>query len=335
MGLVWRGPKPSTRNERNIMLTVRYAWLIAVQAMMVALPCCAYDVNGSIDPAASLTVFLYGATTPFENSTISDADGHFHFAKVPAGTYTLAIVTAARGEAVQTIEVSKTLVDSKGRLDIALKIDAAKLESEGGRGTVATVSATYLSVPDRATKEYGEAQRCLARSDSACASTHLERAVAVAPQFTAAWNQRGTLAYQTQQYADAERYFRKALKTDPEAFEPLVNLGGVLLNLNRPREALGYNQSAARRRPNDALANSQLGLNYFDLDQMDLAETSLTTAIRLDPAHFSNPQLALAQIYLRRSDRAAAVEQMQDFLKRHPDSTRVTQVRGEIAALEK
>jgi Tfp pilus assembly protein PilF len=310
---------------------MRYAWLITVQVVM-ALPCRAYDVNGRIDPASSVTVFLHGATTPFENSTTSDSDGHFHFAKIPAGTYTLAIVTAARGEAVQTIEVSPALVDSKGRLDIALKLDAAKLESEGGRGTVATVSATYLSIPDRATKEYEEAQRCLTRNDSACASTHLERAVTVAPRFTAAWNQLGTIAYQSHRFSDAEADFRKALETDPDAFEPLVNLGGVLLSLERPREALDYNQSAVRRRPNDALANSQLGLNYFELNEMAPAEAFLKTAIQLDPAHFSHPQLTLAEIYLRRGDRAAALEQMQDFLKRHPDSTQAARVRAALAA---
>lgn len=122
---------------------------------MVTLPCRAYDVNGAIDPAESVTLFLHGATAPFENSTTSDSDGHFHFAKVPAGTYTLAIVTAARGKAVQTIEVCTGLVDSKGRLDIALKLDAAGLESEGGRATVATMSATfyrYRIAPRRNTK---------------------------------------------------------------------------------------------------------------------------------------------------------------------------------------
>ncbi len=302
---------------------------------MVALPCRAYDLNGRIDPAGSVTVFLHGATTPYENSTISDADGRFHFAKVPAGTYTVVIVTAARGEAVRTIDVSKGLVDSKGRLEIALKLDSAKLESEGGRGTVATVTATYLSIPDRAMKEYEEAQRCLTRSDSACASTHLERAVTVAPRFTAAWNQLGTIAYQSHRYPEAEGDFRKALETDPDAFPPLVNLGGVLLNLDRPQEALDYNQSAVRRRPNDALANSQLGLNYFELNEPELAETSLKNAIQLDPAHFSHPQLTLAEIYLHRGDRAAAAEQMQDFLKRHPDSAQATRVRAMLAALSR
>jgi hypothetical protein len=63
--------------------------------------------------------------------------------------YTLVISTAARGAARQTIELSPGTVDSKGRLDIVIRIDGGRLESEGVRATGATVSATILSIPDR------------------------------------------------------------------------------------------------------------------------------------------------------------------------------------------
>ena len=138
-----------------------------------------------------------------------------------------------------------------------------RLESEGARGTPATVSATVLSIPERAVSEYEEARRCLSRRDSERAVQHLSRAVQMAPQFSAAWNQLGVMAYQVRRYSDAETNFRRALAADPEAFEPLVNLGGVLLNLKRPADALPYNQSAVMRRPNNALANSQLGLDLL------------------------------------------------------------------------
>jgi Tfp pilus assembly protein PilF len=161
----------------------------------------------------------------------------------------------------------------------------------------------------------------------------LRRAVEIAPQFSAAWNQLGTIAYQTRQFSDAETNFRKALAANPEAFEPLVNLGGVLLNLGRLREALGYNQQAVARRPNDALANSQLGLSYFELDEMDLAEKYLKAAVQIDPAHFSHPQLPLAEIYIQRGDRVSAVQALRSFLDRHPDSPEAAGVRVKIAAL--
>jgi len=130
----------------------------------------------ALEPAASVPVFLHGATAPFESSTVSGVDGRFRFSKLVAGTYTLAVSSAVR-----TVELGPGTVDSKGRLDIVLKI-------ENGPSANATVSVTVLSIPDRATKEYEEARRCLSRRDSQCAAAHLQRAVEMAPRFAAAWS---------------------------------------------------------------------------------------------------------------------------------------------------
>ena len=63
-------------------------------------------------------------------------------------------------------------------------------------------------------------------------------------------------------------------------------------------------------RPNDALANSQLGMTYFAMGKFELAEKHLKEARTLDPGHFSHPQFVLAKIYMRRSDREAAAAQL-------------------------
>jgi tetratricopeptide (TPR) repeat protein len=308
---------------------MRRAWLVAV----LVFNCHGYELTGRIEPSAALPVFLHGATTPFENSTVSGTDGRFGFRKLPAGTYTLALSTAVRGEVLQTVELSPGTVDSRGRVDVLVRIDRAHLESDGRRASGATVSAVVLSVPERALREHAEAQRCLSRRQPDCAVAHLQRAVEIAPRFAAAWNQLGTIAYQTRRYNDAEANFRRALEADAEAFEPLVNLGGVLLNLGHPGQATEFNRRAVERRPNDALANSQLGISYFESGDLDQAETYLKIAVRLDPAHFSHPQLILAEIYRRRGDLPAARAALSSFLEQHPDSPDAAGVRQKMASL--
>jgi len=281
----------------------------------------AFDLTGHIQPPAVAYVYLHGATAPFESSTESGDDGRFRFRKVAAGTYTLTVANTA-----ETIEIGPGTANSRGRVDIVLHID--DVHTAG-----ATVSVTVLSIPDRATHEFEEGQRCLSRRDADCAAGHFTAAVKIAPQFTAAWNALGVIDYQTQRYRGAEANFRRALEADPESYEPLVNLGGVLLNLERPDEALGYNQRAVTRKPNDALANSQLGLTYFGLHQYDLAEKYLKAAIALDPAHFSHPQLTLAEIYRLRGDRAGEIEQFRSFLEHHPDSPQAAVLHRKIREL--
>ena len=168
--------------------------------------------------------------------------------------------------------------------------------------------------------EYRRAQDCLGRQDIDGAVRRLNKAVEISPQYAAAWNQLGTIAYQTRRYQDAEQYFREALKQDPEAYAPLVNLGGALLALNRIEESLPVNQAAVKANPGDALAHSQLGKSYFYLGKFDDAETYLKRAEAIDPGHFSYPQVILIEIYMRRNQVPAAIAEMEEFLKLHPDS---------------
>ena len=132
----------------------------------------------------------------------------------------------------------------------------------------------------------------------------------------------------------SEEDFRKALADDPASFEALVNLGGALLSEGKMDQALAYNSQAVFSRPHDALANSQLGLTYFATGSLDLGQKYLEIARRIDPAHFSYPQLALAQIHLKRNERAAAAEEFHDFLRRHPDAPQAAWVRESLAKLE-
>jgi tetratricopeptide (TPR) repeat protein len=129
----------------------------------------------------------------------------------------------------------------------------------------------------------------------------------------------GTIAYQTQRYTDAEGFFRKGIEADAEAYEPIVNLGGVLLNLDNVDEAWQFNVEAVLRRPNDALAHSQLGMTYLAMQKLDLAEKHLLEARKLDAAHFSHPQLHLTEVYIRKNDPERAADQLEDFLAHHPD----------------
>ena len=309
--------------------------LLITGCMLLAIPALAaeYELRGQVLPEESYQIHLNGANAPFTAGTISELDGRFRFRKLPAGAYTLIVLEPGHGEVRRTIEVGPSLADSKGRVHITIDLRSAQRDSDDALERSAKTSVRELSIPREAHREYEEADKDLARRDVPAAIAHLKRAAEIAPQFAAAWNHLGTIAYQTQQYPEAEGYFRKGLDADPNAYEPLVNLGGVLLNLGHPDEALKYNLQAVRRRPNDALANSQLGMSYFGAGNLDLAEQYLLAAQQVDPAHFSHPQMLLAEIYMRRNQPVKAADELDDLLKRHPDLPGAAKIRAEIARL--
>lgn len=311
------------------------AWLRAMVLVCVlasrgrAALAATYEVRGQLAPAVRASVSLHGATSPFQASTLSDSAGLFRFKKIEPGTYTLIVFVPGSGETRKTIEVGPSTAGKGRRVELAVRLDESKMTPDRS----AVVSMRELSIPDSARSEYQKAYQRLGQRDLDGAIGHLQKAVAIAPQFASAWNHLGTIAYQTGRYAEAEGYFRKALAADPQAYEPLVNLGGVLVTLDRPGEAWGYNLNAVLRRPNDALAQSQLGMTYFGLGQMDLAERYLLEARRLDAGHFSHPQLLLAEIYLRRNQKQKAAAQLEDFLRHHPDWPQAEEMKRGISNL--
>jgi tetratricopeptide (TPR) repeat protein len=312
---------------------MRCALLLVVIAFAVRAETTSYDLRGRLVPPARASVWLHGATAPFEASTLAGDDGHFRFRAIAAGTYTLGAFVPGRGEMHRTIEVGPSQSDAQKRIELTLTVQDGEFESHDSVRRSAMVSAKELAIPERARREYEQAEKKLARREVEEAVTHLNRAVELAPQFAVAWNHLGTIAYQTRDYSRAETCFLKALDADPDFFQPLVNLGGALISLRKFDEALQYNLYAALTRPTDALANSQLGLNYFYLNRLDQGSKYLTLAKKLDPAHFSHPQLVLAEIALRRHDGAAALSELEEFLRYHPDAPEATRIKADIEKL--
>ena len=293
------------------------------------------ELNGQIEEVTtSVHVRLYGTESPFTSSTTSNSHGHFRFRDLQPGTYIVSAFIRRHGEARQTVVVTPSLADQKGIVRISIPMPPPTSSVERARRR-SMVSVGQLSIPDTARQKFAEAQKDLSRRDTGHATAHLKEAVGIAPKYGEAWNSLGVISYQTHNYSQAEQYFRKALDADPGNWTPAVNLGGALLNLSRPQEALEYNRSAAQSRPNDALANSQLGINYFQLGQLDKAEGYLATAERLDPSHFSHPQLLLAEIYARRGDKTSTVRELRDFISRFPDSPTAAELRRKLDAFEK
>lgn len=309
---------------------LRFCLLILVAAAAPAQV--VYELAGRISPEGRASVTLFGATHPFTTSTFSDGKGRFTFKKVAPATYTVAVFQPGRGEARKTIEVGPSVADSRNRIQLTVALRDADFDTTSDRRRH-SVTTRQLAIPERALRDYVDARRDLEKRDVEAAEKRLEHAVELAPQFATAWNNLGTIAYQTSRFPLAEQRFRQALKQDPTAYEPLVNLGGVLLTLHKLDEALEVNVHATLTRPNDALANSQLGMTYFELGQFDSAVKYLERARKLDAAHFSHPQVFLAEIHLRRGQKGEAALVLEDFLQHHPDYPQVEIMRQNIVKL--
>jgi len=315
---------------RILLRRVLLAMLIATAAS--ASEPALYELSGRMVPRLGAYVWLFGVNLPYLRTTLADVSGNFKFKNLQPGPYTIAIFSRRRGEARRTIEVGPAVADRKRHVKLTLELK----ESDFAFGSLIKsnlISARQLAIPNAALRDYREAQKELSKHSADSAVRLLEHAVDLAPQFSAAWNSLGVIAYQTQKYDRAEECFREALAQDAQSYEALVNLGGVLVTVRKLDEAMDYNLRAAVLRPNDALANAQLGMTYFGLGQNDLAAKYLERTREIDPAHFSHPQLLLFEIHLRQGQRKTAADDLEDFLARHPGWPQAAKFQETIARL--
>ncbi len=264
-------------------------------------------------------VILYGTDEPFTTTTLVDAAGQFKIKNLLPGVYSLVVVVPYAGESRRTVEVGPSFADKKKRI-------VTSIPFVRNNSAAHSVSAVELSVPQNAVTRYQKAQEYLSKHEIQPAVEQLQKAIQIAPRFSAAWNNLGTIAFQSGQFRDAETYFRKALDFAPNSYPPLVNLGAALLSQGENDDALRVNSDAVKAKPDDPLAQSQLGQTFYRLGRLGEAEEHLRLAKTLDPSHFSFPQLVLAQIYESRQNYSMMMHELEEFLKLHPDSAKAAGV---------
>ncbi len=179
------------------------------------------------------------------------------------------------------------------------------------------------------------------------------RILAVAPDYPAALNFRGVVAFQLDRLEEAEASMRRAIELAPDYADAYSNLGNVLLHQKRELDAMAYYQKALTLQPGLADAHNNLGNAYQQqkryedavacyeralalrpdmadahlnigkaleaLDRMPEALTAFRRAVELRPFHFDSYRRLASMLYASgRVDEAADV--YRTWLSRDPDN---------------
>lgn len=159
------------------------------------------------------------------------ADGRFNFRGIASGNYRL-VITTLTGDVLKEEFVSIS-PSNGGRLVVQFKAP-----SQNNTGP-ASVSLRRLShkPPKEAVKEWKEASKCAGRGDHQSAVSHLERSVALDPEYFDAQFHLGGEKLSLGDAEGALAAYEKTLEIDPLFAPALVSRGIVLLHFKRTEEA--------------------------------------------------------------------------------------------------
>ena len=163
---------------------------------------------------------------------VTNATGRFSF-KVTAGHYECSV----RVPGYQSESRSLDVLNSGEFLDFRLREDSNAKPAAGNNARPAVVDA---NIPDKAREEFekGAAAVALGKKENLEeAVVHLEKAVAIYPQYLQAELMLGTTYMDLQQFDKAELALKKTVDIDPKAANALFALGEIYLRQKKNEDA--------------------------------------------------------------------------------------------------
>jgi tetratricopeptide (TPR) repeat protein len=229
----------------------------------------------------------------------------------------------------QTLNIGRETVFAP-RIMIFLEPEAADSGGNARGGSVINVKRPAPKIPTKAIDEYNKARKESADGNYSKAAERLERALQLAPDYYEAQNSLGVQYLRTQRYRDAENAFERARNLNPEAGEPLMNLGSLYYQEGQTQsrgeeaaatfqKAVGFLQEAIRKNPLSATAHQYLGAALYKTNSYEEAEPVLRRALELDSG-LTEAEFVLLNVYTRQSRYTEALQQIDSFLKRNPKS---------------
>lgn len=245
----------------------------------------------------------------------TDDRGKFVFSGIGSGVYT---ITIDGDKDYETATQQVDIVRERSTVPETYMVTIRLRDKAQPRVAPSVISAANAGVPKAALDHYLKASKLAATKDYDAALKELKLAVAEYPDFVNAFNQMGILYLLRNDPKNAEEVLKKALKIQPDAYDPLVNYSVALFRLERFKEAETSLRETLKVKPESAVAYYYLGRTLNKLGRNDEAEAALLACLKKSPDEFKEAHRILAAIYLDRGVLARVVEELETYLKLVP-----------------
>jgi Flp pilus assembly protein TadD len=203
------------------------------------------------------------------------------------------------------------LEDEPAHFDTPFAIDRGEFNSP-----VVTLHELSHRVPGRAAKEYELALKATKKGDNENTIAHLNKAIAVDPEFCAAMNNLGVAYLESDRLAMAVEQFTKAIGVDPHASRPHENLALAYLRQGLLKDA---ERTARRAADLDRVNPHPLLVLGVSLVLEGTFTTEADRSLRRAADEYPQAKIWLAVGLIGRGDIASAKEQLRTYVGQASD----------------
>ena len=275
---------------------------------------------------------MQGSTGTMLGTTYTNDIGEADFAGVPIGDYHVEI----SGDGIQPTTGDTFQVDDRKSSQTQYVV-VRQLEESGPRPVSAhsaMVSAADLKVSPKARKELDKANEAMAQQDWKKAKEHLDKALALEPNYATAYNNLAVLYAKTNDLANEEQALKKAVALDDHFAPALLNYGKLSLRQKNFPQAEALLEKEAALDPDNPESLMLLANAAYMNRHFDAAIASADKAHSASTDHPSFVHYIAARAYQQENRQQQALAEFQLFLKEEPKGPRADHVRGDIAKIQ-
>jgi tetratricopeptide (TPR) repeat protein len=213
-------------------------------------------------------------------------------------------------------------------------IGTITLRRESGAAGTA-VSATTATAPKSAMKSFEKARSEWLDNKPDRAQRNLQKAVEIYPQFAEAWYQLGKIQAKLKSPAAWES-FSKAVAADPQFALPYEQMTPQSAQAEKWTEVIDETNRALELNPRGTLDLWYYkALGNYHLKNLDVAETSASKSLAMDPLHVQpDTEQLLAVILVVKNDLPSALQHLRNCLTYFPPGPNYELVKRQIAQIE-
>jgi tetratricopeptide (TPR) repeat protein len=251
-----------------------------------------------------MTIELAGSRGTTQNADLS-GNGSFEFRNVAPGQYELRVT-----HGIQLIHSENVYISGPNQLLTVNLNSRVPLNRDAG-GTI-SVRQLQHQVPSEAWKEFRMGQKAADKADHLLAVEHLNKAIAIDPQFADAYNNLGAARSALGHLEEAKDAFEKASELVPDHPLALANLSIVLYKLKHFEDCAVAARRALRLNP------TLLNIQYILAISLSMQNGNETEDLGyLDRVALEIPQARLlaADILVRIARPEDAAKQLESYLR--------------------
>jgi len=279
-----------------------------------------------------LVRLMEGPSSTIVQTTYTNDAGKADFRNIPVGNYHVVV----SGDGIETTESALFEVDSR-QVTQAQYVTVRQAEANGPRPVTpqsGTVSASDLNVPSKARKQLDKANEAMVRQDWRKAAELLGKAIAIYPQYVAAYNNLGVAYGRMDDAAHEQEALQKAISLDEHFAPACENLAKLYLRQKDFSQAESLLGKAVSMDPNNGQDLTLLAYAQYMQRRYDAAIATTQKVQALTNQHLASAHYIAAKAYEHQNRSQEAFAEFQMFLKDEPTGPRADHVRSDMAKMQ-